>query len=581
MIDLRTIPFTIADTMPPLLGRDTLDEGAETTLIGHALSLIGKKYRTITLSDYREYNLTGDRSHYQNLVEERNTDLSDLLFAAFYDEGQQFIPPLLDLLYLITGETAWWLPAHNLYQRDVRTNDYPDTTRPVICIHATETAALLATAVTLLKDKLPAETVTHVKAEIERRIFSPYETFHFWWMGDGVEKVNNWGPWCVQNVLLCYALLVDDKERKRKAIAQAVKTLQFFLDGYGEDGGCEEGPNYYHHAACSLFSSLWVLDMMTDNAFSNVYQERKIRNMASFIEKAHIKDDWYVNFSDSPARLEPNGLNVYLFAKATGNGNLMAFVQNDWKRQDKETRLLLSTRFILERIMTNRTYTEAMASQKNYQEREVTDHFPSIGLHVFKTKTYVLAVNAGNNGVSHNHNDTGSVILFKEGKPVLIDVGVETYTKKTFSPERYAIWTMQDRYHNLTAFTPYHQDPGERFKATDIHATVHTITMELKDAYQKELRLTGYKRSVTISNEGVTIKDEVRCGEKHVFTMMSLFPPERTEKGILMGNAEITAPGTPETEAIPLTDMQLRASWGETIYRTRIPYNETIEVHIV
>lgn len=43
----------------------------------------------------------------------------------------------------------------------------------------------------------------------------------------------------------------------------------------------------------------------------------------------------------------------------------------------------------------------------------------------------------------HNHNDIGQFIVYADGKPVIIDVGVETYTAKTFSERRYEIWTME------------------------------------------------------------------------------------------------------------------------------------------
>ena len=43
----------------------------------------------------------------------------------------------------------------------------------------------------------------------------------------------------------------------------------------------------------------------------------------------------------------------------------------------------------------------------------------------------------------------GNVVVFVDGKPVIVDAGVETYTRKTFSAERYTIWTMQSAYHTL------------------------------------------------------------------------------------------------------------------------------------
>lgn len=44
---------------------------------------------------------------------------------------------------------------------------------------------------------------------------------------------------------------------------------------------------------------------------------------------------------------------------------------------------------------------------------------------------------------------TGSFTLYKNGPPVFVDIGAESYTGKTFSQDRYEIWTMQSGYHNL------------------------------------------------------------------------------------------------------------------------------------
>ena len=76
-------------------------------------------------------------------------------------------------------------------------------------------------------------------------------------------------------------------------------------------------------------------------------------------------------------------------------------------------------------------------------------YYKSVGLFVARDDTLCLAVKAGDNADSHNHNDTGSFTVYKNGLPLIIDVGVESYTQKTFSPRRYEIWTMQSAYHNL------------------------------------------------------------------------------------------------------------------------------------
>ncbi|MFR2781088.1 MAG: heparinase II/III family protein [Clostridium sp.] len=80
--------------------------------------------------------------------------------------------------------------------------------------------------------------------------------------------------------------------------------------------------------------------------------------------------------------------------------------------------------------------------------------YPSTGLFIARDSRFCLAVKAGDNDDSHNHNDTGSFTIYKDGKPLFADIGVETYQAKTFSPQRYEIWTMQSAYHNLPPLSP-------------------------------------------------------------------------------------------------------------------------------
>jgi hypothetical protein len=47
-----------------------------------------------------------------------------------------------------------------------------------------------------------------------------------------------------------------------------------------------------------------------------------------------------------------------------------------------------------------------------------------------------LACIAADNGKSHSHNDTGSFWVYSEGLPVLMDMGQETYQKKSFDAHR-------------------------------------------------------------------------------------------------------------------------------------------------
>ena len=83
-----------------------------------------------------------------------------------------------------------------------------------------------------------------------------------------------------------------------------------------------------------------------------------------------------------------------------------------------------------------------------------------------------LAAQGGHNAESHNHNDVGNFIVYANGEPAIIDVGVETYTAKTFSPQRYDIWTMQSAYHNLPTVNGVMQGAGREFEARNVDVQI-------------------------------------------------------------------------------------------------------------
>ena len=102
-----------------------------------------------------------------------------------------------------------------------------------------------------------------------------------------------------------------------------------------------------------------------------------------------------------------------------------------------------------------------------------------------------LAAWGGHNGQSHNHNDVGNFLVYQNGQAALIDVGRPTYTRQTFSSDRYKIWAMQSAYHNLPTVNGYMQEAGRQFAASQVryHAddTVAELQLDLAPAYPNQL----------------------------------------------------------------------------------------------
>ena len=92
--------------------------------------------------------------------------------------------------------------------------------------------------------------------------------------------MNNWTVWCTQNILLTAALSDISEEVRRAVFLKACESLDYFLAEYGEDGCCDEGAQYFHHAGLCLFGCMEILNAITDGHFHALYEEPKIKNIA-------------------------------------------------------------------------------------------------------------------------------------------------------------------------------------------------------------------------------------------------------------------------------------------------------------
>ena len=199
-----------------------------------------------------------------------------------------------------------------------------------------------------------------------------------------------------------------------------------------------------------------------------------------------------------------------------------------------------------------------------------------------------VAAKGGHNDESHNHNDVGNFIVYCDGYPAIIDVGVETYTTKTFSGNRYEIWTMQSAFHNLPTVNGIMQKDGRSFKANDVvyNAGKRRVVfgLDISKAYPEEAKLISWKRTITLDRgKRVDIHDDyvlTEVKEDLQLTFMSWRRPEmETEGRVRLENPEeIRHLKTVfvlydrekfkiDVETIPLEDARLQASWGDMLYR--------------
>ncbi|MCL2010987.1 MAG: heparinase II/III-family protein [Synergistaceae bacterium] len=420
---------------------------------------------------------------------------------------------------------------------------------------------------------------------MDHRVITPYLNDHFWWMGSGDEPMCNWTPWCTQNVLLVAALTPQSDETRRMVCRQAVLSLDYFLKDYGDDGCCDEGAKYYGHAALCLFAAMEILNGMTGGHFAPLYKTEKIRNMADYIRQVHVAGDYCINFADCPPIINPPGALVYLFGKRTENPALSAFAAEGARRRglyEPSENLSLYTR--LTELFSTAEIEGCQAKPEAPEDR----YFPSVGMLIARDNRFCLAVKTGDNDDNHNHNDTGSVTLYADGKPFLIDAGVGSYTRDTFSPRRYTIWTMQSAYHNLPTFAGIMQAHGADYRARDIHYSIGgretSISMDIAGAYPKEAGVLRYRRDVRMKKGiGIRITDDYEGKHPAELSLLLCCRPVIFGHSVQVpGRGQIIIQGADAilSENIPITDPILLKAWPDVLFRLLITFSNKLEMAI-
>ncbi len=146
-----------------------------------------------------------------------------------------------------------------------------------------------------------------------------------------------------------------------------------------------------------------------------------------------------------------------------------------------------------------------------------------------------LAAKAGHNDESHNHNDVGSFIVAYNGRPLLIDPGAGLYTRQTFGPDRYQIWTMQSSWHNTPAPAGHAQAAGRAHRATDVSASLSAaaaeLALDLAAAYPAAAGVRSWRRTLRLDRGGplIAIHDSWELSEASQRTVCYLITPEEPQ----------------------------------------------------
>ncbi len=530
---------------------------------------------------YMEYARNGNRTHYENPYHERRGSLRALLLGCLASGDAKYTDKMVDLIWAILEETSWVIPAHNVsHPYELAGEPLPDAFGGddviEIDLFSAETAALLAFVYHFEKERLDAVTPVickRIEYEIDRRILRPYRKLEMRWM---TNFINNWTPWIVSNVLSVSAIFVKEWHELSFIISVSMGYLDRFVETYGEDGGCDEGPNYWTAAVAALFDAVCILHDMTGGTL-NKFQDPMLIRMCEYLPNVCVspKERLYANFADGPRHVN---LDRRLFArmgKLTGSEKLQKFARTLEPQPFKISRFFPFRELI--------SLTEPLPkNQEGIDFADKTSFYPNLQLAVLRRGEFFLAIKGGHNRESHNHNDIGSFILYRGTTPVIVDAGVGVYTKDTFSEKRYTIWTMQSSYHNLPEIDGTMQLPGRAYRADSFTLDGDTVSVSYRGAYPEDMTATAVTRSLTVADDSIIIRDEVKDAKTVIFNLLLAEKPEKIAGGFAVGTCHVLFDGDFTVDTIDITyDGSLHNDWGrDALYRVQIPTNGTLETVI-
>ena len=560
---------------PTVSDREFWESFAEGGYVASAERYIDYNWPITPASEIMEFVRSGSRRSEQPGFERRDRLLTFALAELVENKGR-FLPQIVNGLLAICEETSWACCAH---WEDEIPHNFHDVRKPYIDLRAGETAEKFALIITLLREPLEEycpEIIERVKYELEVRISEPYLTHtNYWWMGYGKRVPNNWNPWIISNVMTVFLLLEEDKQRLHRALEKMFVELQNYCDGMPDDGGCDEGPNYWDRAGASLFECVYLIKQASGGAI-DLFDDAKFAKIGAYPKMVHVYKDYFASIADAHyVGLAGIMIMDFAYASETKQKDLMNFCAAVYQQRTGEVNPYHSGN--MRRLFYHLEFFDKL---KNYEVtmpmHEKLEFLPELQLAGLRQGEWLIFAKGGHNDESHNHNDIGSFCFHEREIPVLADLGIGIYTRFTFSEHRYEmVEEVKAKNHTIPSFDGVTQQYGRNYRADSFEASEDEIKISFASAYPKEAGLVSLERRLSFIENGMKCVDsferESGADGKVSEVFISVLPVEITEDAaVINGRYRLSSNvGQVRGEYKKFNDASLEKSWKTDGY-TRI-----------
>lgn len=558
-----------------------------------------KPWNAIPAETFAEFRTNGNRTRYEEASFGIRKQFVCLVMAEIMQGRGRFLPSIRKGLHYFIEKEPWWgIPAH--YPKDHPEKDI----QPVDLFNA-ETAGMLAWTLYMLEDEINRKEKglsDQVRSEIERRFLQPVLNQPQGWKNNA----NNWNTWITSNWLETVLICESDAKQRDAAFKGVQQCLRTFLKGYPDDGGCEEGVSYWDCAGASFFESLYFMQFAPKQAVLtlNEAQKKKVENMGRFITTMYINDLTFVNFSDAQAQNVPNINILFPYGAYLQNLQMMqlaAYVGKKYQYTLKPTTLFLKSgnypklgRELMLLSMLPK-YQETAAVEPKTEDA----YLENSQIMVASNKNWFVAAKGGNNAESHNHNDIGNFIVYHNNQPVVIDLGRDTYTSKSFSNQRFELMNCRSAYHNVPIINGLEQKDGKKYRADKVSHVfsegISSLTLNLEKAYTEAAHVDKWQRTIALDREynWVEVTEQYKLDSLQIekdrlngqvfdnqIILMAFGKPVVQKTGRILlqgGNVRLEYDAqylSASVEKVQMTDGIMKTQWKDNVYRIILRLND-------
>ncbi|MDQ0300519.1 hypothetical protein J2S78_002987 [Salibacterium salarium] len=476
-----------------------------------AEQLINRGTPPLTDDLFRLFEETGSRKEYEAVYFHRRHRLNTFAFMTLiHSDKKWYEQALRDEVEDVCSEYSWCLPAH------IKDGD-PYT----IDLFAAETGFALSEIKSILGTSLGEPLCQRIEEEVQKRVLHPFLSHtHHWETVD-----HNWAAVCAGSVGAAAMHLLEDGDVLDAVLERNVRTMDYFLSGFSEDGVCREGYQYWQYGF-GFFVYFADLLLAESEGRIDLFQNEKVHQIARFQQHVFLYRNKVVPFSDCvPEQSVPLGLSHYLhhcFSDVTVPDERLRepYTADHCARWAP----LLREWIWLDDTLQGREWEEKDEVMDAAQW--VVSRFRSGEDH------YAFAAKGGHNDEPHNHNDVGHMIMMKNGKMFLKDLGAGLYQKGYFDEKRYTFITNHALGHSLPVINGIYQTEGRDRKAVQTKTVQDEARLvyglELKDTYPVS-GLASFHRTFTWHKK-----------EKPVFELLDTFeleePPNRVMEQFILGD---------------------------------------------